>query len=61
MSYAYECLGENVGFEEKHIMEKNGFEVPGESGVRGMGSVGKFLRNFRELSEKFPENRRVVR
>ena len=28
-----ERLGENVGFEEKHIMEKNGFEVPRGGGV----------------------------
>ena len=44
-----------MGFEEKHIMEKNGFEVPGGGGVNGDGvwvggGVGKFLRNFREIS-----------
>ena len=37
-------------FEEKRIMEKNGFEVPGGGGVGGGGDVGKF-----------PENHRVVR
>ena len=28
-------LGENVGFEGKHIMEKNEFEVPGGGRVNG--------------------------
>ena len=55
-------------FEEKHILEKNRFEVPGVGGVSGDGVwVGcrkiseKFPGNFREISGKFPENHRVVR
>ena len=48
-------LRNKVGFEEKHITEKNGFEVPGGGGVSGDGVwVG-------EISGKFPENHRVVR
>ena len=63
-----------MGFEGKHIMEKNGFGVPGGGGLSGdgdwdgwvdRGSVGKLLRNFRNISERFPgtypENHRVVR
>ena len=42
--------GKKVEFEEKHIMEKTEFEVPGGGGVGGGGDVGKF-----------PENHRVVR
>ena len=63
--------GKNVEFEEKHIMEKNGFEVLGGGGVSGDGDwVGrvciggiseKFPEHFREISGKFPENHRVVR
>ena len=41
-------LRKKVQFEEKRIMEKNGFEVSGGGGVSG--GVGKF-----------PENHRVVR
>ena len=55
-----------MGFEGKRIIEKTGFEVPGGRGVSGdgvwegwggeVGGVGKFLRIFRKLSEKFPGN-----
>ena len=45
-----------MGFEEKRITEKNGFEVPGGGGWGGEG-VGAGW----EISGKFPENHRVVR
>ena len=47
-------LGENVGFEEKHIMEKNGFEVPGGGGVSGDGVWVGVSGNFWEISWKSP-------
>ena len=49
--YMWTSWEKKVGFEEKRIMEKNGFEVPG---VWGMGGVGKFPRNFWVLSWKSP-------
>ena len=44
--------GKNVEFEEKRIMEKNGFEVPGGGGDGDwVGEVsGNFPRNFREIT-----------
>ena len=51
IQYTYERLGENVEFEEKHIMEKNGFEVPGGGGV---GGDGDWVGGCREISGKSP-------
>ena len=45
-------------FEEKHIMEKNGFEVLGGGGVSGDGDWVGWVGGVwcREISEKFPGN-----
>ena len=42
-------LGKNVGFEENHSMEKNGFEVPG-GGVDWVGGVGIFPGNVLKIT-----------